>query len=115
MRYLVKGEFIDPGPLVPPEQMAGIIEQAILPSLEGMAQLEKSGKARGGVLTGARAGVMIVDANSHEELTDLLREWPIWGLLKWEVTPLDSYQTRLEKDRQLVAHMKEPQKKSKKK
>jgi hypothetical protein len=29
MQYLVTGEFIDPGPLLPPEQLVEMIRQAI--------------------------------------------------------------------------------------
>lgn len=36
MQYLVTGEFIDPAPLLPPEQLVGALRQAVLPSHDAL-------------------------------------------------------------------------------
>lgn len=40
-RYLVTGEYVDPGPLLPPEQLVQMVEEMVLPSLEALAKLEE--------------------------------------------------------------------------
>ncbi len=101
MLYLVKGEYIDPGVLLPAEQLPGIVQNLVIPSMEAMAQLEKENKIRaGGIYAGARAGVCIIEAESNDEVSRLLQNLPFWGLLKWDVTPLQSFGDRAEQDRQ---------------
>ena len=34
MRYLVAGEYVDPGPLLPPQGVAQLVEQLTTPSFE---------------------------------------------------------------------------------
>ncbi len=107
MRYLVTGEFIDPGPLLPPKEFIGIVENLVVPSLKAMADLEKKRKIlAGGICAGRRAGVAIIEAKTHEELSEILRDLPFWGLIKWEVTPLESYSHRARKDRERVRALK---------
>jgi hypothetical protein len=74
MRYFVKGEFIEPGILLPHEQFVQMVENIIIPSLEAVAKLESENKIlAAGLLTGARAGVFILEAESNEEVTQLLQ------------------------------------------
>lgn len=107
MLYLVTGEFIDPGPMLSPQQLAPLLENSILPSLDALAKLEKEKKVlAGGILVGERAGVMIVEASSNEELDQLIQSLPFWGLLKWKVTPLNSFSARAVQDRQGMERLK---------
>ncbi len=108
MRYFVKGEFIEPGALLPQEQFVQMLENIIIPSLEAVAKLESENKIlAAGLLTGARAGVFILEAQSNEEVTELLQNLPFWGLLKWKVVPLDSFENRANQERQnLVERLK---------
>lgn len=56
---------------------------------ETIKQLEGSGKViAGGAFVGQRAGCVIVDVDSNEELADLLNRLPLFAYLKWEVVPL---------------------------
>jgi len=48
MQYLVTGEFIDPGPLLPPDQLAGMLRQAILPSHDVLTNHKAEGKLLAG-------------------------------------------------------------------
>ncbi len=87
MKYLVTIESIETG-LLPPQQMANLMERAILPSIEAVVELEEEKKVLpGGVHVGKRAGVMIIEADSNEELDQLLTSLPFWGLMKVEVSP----------------------------
>ena len=52
MQYLVTGEFIDPGPLLPPDQLAGMLRQLVLPSHEGGLQRRVGRHASGTTLLG---------------------------------------------------------------
>ena len=107
MRYLVTGTYVEPGPLLPPQQVVQMLEQVVIPSLESMAALEKEKRiVAGGVLTGAREGVLIIEASSHEEVTRTLMNLPFWGLLKWQVTPIESFEFRAKLEREGVARMK---------
>lgn len=108
MKYYVKGEYIDAGSLLPPQQLVQVYETTILPSLEAIAKLEEEGKIIvAGTLTGGRAGVFIVEAESNEAVSELLISLPFWGLVKWEVLPLDSFKNRAEMERQAVERLKE--------
>jgi muconolactone delta-isomerase len=94
MQYLVVSEPIEMG-VLPPQQMAQLVEQKILPSLEVLIKKEAEGKIlAGGAISGARAGASIVEAASNEEVGDLLTSLPFWGMFNWTVTPLESYKHR---------------------
>ena len=105
MRYLVTLEAIDVGPLLPPQQLAGLIRTAVLPTEEALARLESEGKVRGGIAAGARTAAFILDAESHDEANQVLQGLPAWGLAKWELTPLLSFETRREHDRQVLEQL----------
>ena len=91
MQYLVTEELIDPGPLLPPEQLLGIMRQWVTPSMDALINLKSEGKIiAGGVRVGERALVLIFEAESNEELDSILQGLPLWGLGKWKVTPLET-------------------------
>ncbi len=105
--YMVSGEFIDPGPMLQPQQLAPMLEKMILPSLEIIAKWEEEGKILGGGLPmGDRAGVFIIKAGSNTEVDNLLQSLPFWGLLKWKVTPLVSYKERVIQTRKNLDELK---------
>jgi len=61
------------------------------------------GKAVGGLFAGQRAGVIIVEAQSGEELSALLQTLPFWGQNTWEIIPLQTFQSGIEDvNRQIV-------------
>ena len=108
MQYLVTGEFIDPGPLLPPDQLAGMIRQLVLPSHDVLTNLKAEGKLiAGGYSVGERAGAFIFEADSNEELDTLLQGLPYWGVIKFKVTPLQDVEGRRERDRQQVEQLEQ--------
>ena len=75
--------------------------------MEAMAKLEAEGKIlAGGVAAGKRAGCFIADVSSNDELNALLQGLPFWGLLKWDITPLQNFGYRAAQDRQRAEAMK---------
>lgn len=101
MQYLVTGDYVEPGPLLPPDQVAGMIRQLIVPSHEVLTNLKAEGKlVAGGYLVGERAGAFIFEVDSNEELDSLLQSLPYWGLIKFRVTPLQDVEGRRERDLQ---------------
>ncbi len=101
MQYLVTGEFIDPGPLLPPDQLAGLLRQVIVPSHDVLTNLKSEGKLiAGGYAVGERAGVFIFEVDSNADLDSLLMSLPFWGLVKIKVTPLEDVESRRERDLQ---------------
>ena len=78
-----------------PDEARLILESLILPGFETMKKLEKEKKIlAGGLPVGERSFVFIAEASSNEELDQLLRAIPFWGVLEWEVTPLQSFEGR---------------------
>ncbi len=102
MQFLVIGEYIEHGAIVPPEQLAGLLESSILPSIEMLASWVEKGIAHGGIYAGERAGAFIVEAASAEELGGMLASLPFWGLVQWEVRPLQSAQSAVERERSVL-------------
>lgn len=108
MQYLVTGEFIEPGSLLPPDQFVGIMRQAVLPSHDVLSNLKAEGKLiAGGYSVGERAAAFIFEADSNEELDALLLGLPYWGLVKMKVTPLETIEGRRERDRQFTEQMEQ--------
>ena len=108
MQYLVTGEFIDPGPLLPPEQLVELIRQAVLPSHDALTNLKAEGKLlAGGYAVGERTGMFIFEVESNSELDVLLQSLPFWGLIKVKVTPLEDIERRREGDSQQAEQLEQ--------
>lgn len=93
MKYLVSASG-GPG-FASPEEATEVLEDQILPMFDALMRLEKEGKIlAGGLPVGERSCVFIADAASNDELDRMLREIPAWGVLDWQVTPLQSFAGR---------------------
>lgn len=106
MQYLVTQELVDPGPLLPPDQLLGMYRTAVLPGHEALINLKSEGKIlAGGYPLGERAIAFVVEADSPKELDSLLLEIPFWGITKTKVTPLQAFEDRRDKDRQFAKQL----------
>jgi hypothetical protein len=47
VRYLVTFEGVEAGPLLPPQQVPGLLRSMVFPTQEALAKLESEGKVRG--------------------------------------------------------------------
>ncbi len=101
MRYLVTGTK-GPGFSSHKDSME-VLKKSILPTFDALMKLETEKKiVAGGLPVGDRAFVFIVEAGSNEELDQLLRNIPGWGVLHWHVTPLQSFAGRASQERDYV-------------
>jgi len=105
MRFLVSGSE-GPG-FASPEETLAVLEKGILPTFDTLLKLEAEGKiVAGGLPVGDRAFVFIAEAASNEDLDTLLRRIPAWGVLKWQVTPLQSFAGRAAEERNVLRELK---------
>ena len=108
MQYLVTMELVDPGPLLPPQQLLGMYRTAVLPGHEALINLKVDGKIlAGGYPVGERAIAFIVEADSPKELDSLLLEIPFWGITKTKVTALQDFEDRRDQDRQFAEQLEQ--------
>jgi hypothetical protein len=106
--FLVTGSYIDPGPLLPPQQVVPMMEQMVFPSMEAVAKLQDQKKIlAGGLVTGERALAFMLEAASNIEVSRLLVELPFWGIVKWDVKPLDPIRERVVEERKGIDHLKQ--------
>lgn len=96
MQYLVEAENIDG--LIPMKDVPDYINHIVIPSYEQLIKLESENKIKGGLLAGQRAGAFVMEASSHDEIGKILRTIPFWGMVKWKITPLQSFKSALEQD-----------------
>lgn len=83
------------------------IEQFILPTLELCKKLESEKKiVAGGPLSGAIALSVIVSAESAQELDALITSLPVWPLMETTVTPLSTFDVRLQAVRARLQQLK---------
>ncbi len=107
MLFLVKTEYVEPGPLLPPEGVAEVVERVIIPSVEMVAQWEQEGRVRaGGVFPGEKSGALMLEADSAEEVGQLLGSLPFWGVMKWEVRALQSLSSTVERERGILEQLR---------
>ncbi len=105
MKYLVVGSG-GPG-FSSPEEAAEVLPKIVFPTFERIITLEKEKKiVAGGLPVGDRAFVCIIEAKSNDELDKILQSIPMWGMLDWEVTPLQSVAARYKQDRQAIKTLK---------
>ena len=97
MRFLVTIDGSNVGAGLPPERIAQVRQQMVVPGVEKLAQWEQEGKIHGGGFTGARGSVFVVEANSNEEVDHLITTLPHWGLVKVDVKPLIPMSSMLER------------------
>jgi len=108
VQYLVTQKFVDPGPLLPPDQFARMGRTAVLPGHEALINLKSEGKViAGGFPVGERAIAFIVEADSPKELDALLQEIPFWGIVKTKVTALQAFEDRRDQDRQFIEQLEQ--------
>ncbi len=108
MQYLVTMDFVDPGPLLPPQQVVGMMRQAVLPGHEALNNLKSEGKiVAGGFPVGERAIAFIIEADSPKELDALLQGVPFWEITKTKVTPLQDFEDRRDQDRQFAEQLEQ--------
>ncbi len=109
MRYLVSGSE-GPG-FASPEEALAVLEKGILPTFDALTKLEAERRiVAGGLPVGDRAFVFIAEAASNEELDQVLRSIPAWGVLKWHVTPLQSFVGRAAQERDVLKELKKERK-----
>src|SRR5271154_349635 len=107
MHYLVTGEFIEEmlaGKT--PEESAMFSQQVVKPSLEALWKHAEDKKIVGGVVAGAREATFIIDVDSNAEVGRLLRSLPFWGAMRWTISPLQSFQSAIDQDREAVQAMR---------
>ena len=105
MKYLVIGSE-GPG-FASPMEAGEVLENIILPTFDTLVKLEGDKKIlAGGLPVGDRAFVFIVEAASNEEVDRLLRTIPAWGVLKWQVTALQTFAGRAAQEREVVKELK---------
>jgi len=107
MRFLVTIDGADMSVGRPPEQLAKVVEQMVVPGIEQLDRWEQEGRIHGGGYTAARGGVFIMDADSSEEVEQLLTSLPYWGLVKVDVKPLISTSSMLERTRAMGQRLQE--------
>jgi muconolactone delta-isomerase len=99
MRFLVTIDGSDIGVGMSPERLGQVLDQMVVPGVEKLAQLEQEVRIHGGGYTAARGGVFMIDADSSDEVDQLVTSLPHWGLVKVDVKPLISTSTMLERSR----------------
>jgi hypothetical protein len=105
MRYLVVGS--DGPGFSSPEEAVEALEKVVLPTFDALIELEAQNRiVAGGLPVADRAFVFILEAPSHAEVDELLRELPAWGALEWEVTPLQSFDGRARIERVALKKLK---------
>src|SRR5262245_14720445 len=97
MQYLVDMKLATYGrPTGGPQDGISFIEQYILPSLELCKKMESEKRIMaGGPANGAIRLVMIVSAESGEELDEIITSLPVWPQMETTVTPLASFSGRM--------------------
>jgi len=84
MLFYIRGELRGQESL-PNEKWLGMVAS----TWQAIKQLENNGKVlAGGAMIGQRAGCVIVDVDSNEELSELLVHLPVASYMNWEIVPL---------------------------
>jgi len=96
MQYLVQMKLAVYGRPTTPQEGATFIEDYIFPSLEMCKKLQEEKKIlAGGPMSGTIGIAMILQADSAQELDELIENLPIWPRMETTVTPLTTFDGRI--------------------
>jgi muconolactone delta-isomerase len=83
------------------------IEQFILPTLDMCKRLQAEKKiVAGGPLSGAIALSLIVSVESVQELDELITSLPVWPRMETTVTPLSTFDVRIQSVRSRLEQLR---------
>ena len=106
MQYLVMMETMEEKVPTAPQELAKHVERVIA-SQEAMIELKKAGKVlAGGVPVGRKAIIAIAEAESNDELSELLMRIPLHAISDVEVVPLASHESLIPAIRKSVERLK---------
>ena len=104
MLYLVEFEATQAGAPTSRDQTIELRDKLVIPTLESLG---KDGKVRaGGTVVGNLAGAIVVGAKSKDEVTELVRALPAWGIMQWKVTPLETFAHRADLEKKVVQELR---------
>lgn len=96
MQYLVQMKLASYSRPNSPQDGITFIEGYIFPSLEQLKKLEAGKRIlAGGPMSGIIGIALIVQADSAQELDNLLSSIPVWPLMETAVTPLTTFDGRI--------------------
>ncbi|HZA44813.1 MAG TPA: hypothetical protein VE568_05855 [Rubrobacter sp.] len=91
-QYLVTMDIESADPLLPIDELVRVVRKSILPSLEALRNLQARGKVvTGGYPIGDRFMVFVVEADSEEQLWEMLEDVPLSGMAKTKVRLLQGF------------------------
>jgi len=95
MLFLVALDHVKSGLTLPPEAGRDFIEQVILPTLARAEELVHEKKiVAGGPVLGRIALRFIIEADTPQEVDQLVSSLPIWPLAESRITPLVGFADR---------------------
>ncbi len=106
LKFLVISRSIDYGGLVNPSNFAMFAEKLILPGLQMLADWAEKKTIVGGLFAGQRAGVILIESPSAEELSKTMHSLPFWSQNTWEIIPLQTFQSGTEDIKRQIAAVK---------
>jgi hypothetical protein len=96
LKFLIIGRDVDYGGPMSPADLLVLFENVYMPSFEMLKKWEQDKKVVGGFLAAQRAGAIIIEAPSAEELSSWMTSLPFWGRQAWEVIPLQTFQSGID-------------------
>ena len=96
LKFLIIGRDVDYGGPMSPADLLVLFENVYRPSFEKLKKWEQDKKIVGGFLAAQRAGAIMIEAPSAEELSSWMTSLPFWGRLTWEVIPLQTFQSGID-------------------
>ena len=92
-QYLVTMNLVKADPLIDLGRLTEMVTEAIVPSLEALKELQAEGKVlAGGHPIGQRYVVLFMEAQSEDEVRELLEELPLSELGETQVAELKSFE-----------------------
>ncbi len=96
MQYLVQMKLAAHSRPNSPQEGASFIEGYIFPSLEMCKKLEEEKKiVAGGPIIGTIGIALILQAETGQQLDELVASLPVWPLMETTVTPLTTFDGRV--------------------
>lgn len=102
--YLVEFVATQAGAPTSPEQRIEQLEKLVIPTIESLGKEDKV--RAGGVVAGTLTGAFVVEAKSKDEVTALVRALPAWGIMQWQVTPIERFAQRADIEKKVVQELR---------